>query len=55
MMVKQKKQLRNEAEWKDIRIKRTTAKLLMQVKIDNDLLTYDDAIQVVLNRLKMLQ
>jgi hypothetical protein len=36
-------------EWKDLRVRETTAKDLQRLKIDLDLLTYDDVIRVMLN------
>jgi hypothetical protein len=49
-MVKQKKVPISEGNWKDIRIRTETAKSLMQIKLDNDFLTYDDAIQFILEQ-----
>ena len=51
-MVKQKKQYRNESEWRKISIKITTAKLLQQFQLDHDLLTYDQAINLMYNMLE---
>ena len=52
-MVKQKQSKKItpvcQGEWKDLRIRESTAKQLQYVKLDNDLLTYDDAIQYLLN------
>lgn len=39
----------SQGEWKDLRIRESTAKQLQYVKLDNDLLTYDDAIQLLIN------
>ena len=48
-MVKQnKKQLRNEAEWQDIRVKRNTIRSLAILKINLDMNTYDDVVQYLL-------
>jgi hypothetical protein len=50
-MVKQnktKKQLRNEAEWQDIRIKKQTIKSLAFLKINLDMNTYDEVLQYLL-------
>jgi hypothetical protein len=52
-MVKQnktKKQLRNEAEWQDIRIKRNTIKSLGFLKLNLDMNTYDDVVQYLLTK-----
>jgi hypothetical protein len=52
-MVKQnknKKQLRNEAEWQDIRVKRNTIKSLAILKINFDMNTYDDVIKYLLTQ-----
>ena len=49
-MAKQKRIPISDGNWKDIRIRTETAKAIMQIKLDNDLLTYDDAIQLLLNR-----
>lgn len=38
---------RINAEWKNIYIKRDTAKLLMQFKLDHELITYDQAINLM--------
>lgn len=51
-MVKQKKLYRNEAEWQDIRVKRSTIKALAIMKINNDLLTYDQAITLLLSKVE---
>lgn len=48
-MVKQKITPISKGEWRDLKIRKETAKSLNQVKLDNDLLTYDDAIQLLLN------
>lgn len=50
-MVKQKqnkKQLRNEAEWQDIRVKRDTIKSLGFLKLKLDMNTYDEVLQYFL-------
>jgi len=52
-MVKQKqnkKQLRNEAEWQDIRIKKQTIKSLGFMKLNLDVNTYDDVINYLLTK-----
>jgi len=52
-MVKQnkiKKQLRNEAEWQDIKIKKSTIKCLKQLQLDFSMRKYDDVIQCLLNK-----
>lgn len=51
-MVKQKQKKItpvSQGEWKDLRIRKETARDLNQIKLDNDLLTYDDAIRLLLN------
>ena len=50
-MVK-RKQYRNESDWRKISIKITTAKLLQQFQLDHDLLTYDQAINLMYNMLE---
>ena len=47
-MVKQKRKTISEGAWKDLRVKKETANSLMYIKLENDLLTYDDAIQLLL-------
>ena len=50
-MVKQKLK-RNEAEWKNVYLKRTTVKELQQLQLDYDLLTYDQTVQLLLQERK---
>jgi hypothetical protein len=47
---KKKKQLRNEAEWQDIRIRRNSVKSLKQMLLNLDVRTYDDVIQYLLTK-----
>lgn len=50
-MVKQnKKQLRNEAEWQDIRIKRDTIKSLKQLMLNLDMKKYDDLLNYFITK-----
>lgn len=48
-MVKQKITPISKGEWRDLKIRKETARKLNQIKLDNDLLTYDDAIQLLIN------
>jgi hypothetical protein len=50
-MVKQNKKKLipiSEGKWKDIRIRSETAKKLLMIKVEQEFLTYDDAIQFIL-------
>jgi hypothetical protein len=38
-----------KGDFKDLRVRKETAKKLQMLKLDLDLLTYDDAIQYLLN------
>jgi hypothetical protein len=52
-MVKQnknKKQLRNEAEWQNLLIRKSSLKSLAILKINLDMNTYDDVIQYLLSK-----
>lgn len=49
-MVKQNKKLRNEAEWQDIRIRKSSLKQLALLKVNLDKNTYDEVIQYLLSR-----
>lgn len=49
-MVKQNKIPIYKGEWKDLRVKESTAKRLMLYKVRLDLLTYDEAINILLNK-----
>lgn len=52
-MVKQKqnkKQLRNEAEWQNLLIRKTSLKSLALLKLNLDMNTYDDVIQYLLSK-----
>lgn len=51
-MKNKKQQPISEGKWKDIRIRSSTAKELNMLKIENDFLTYDDAIQLLLRSKK---
>jgi len=51
-MVKQKRKTISEGAWKDLRVKKETANSLMYIKLENDLLTYDDAIQLLIRGYK---
>ena len=53
-MVKTKKQPEKitsitKGDFKDLRVRKETARKLNQIKLDEDLLTYDDAIQLLIN------
>ena len=52
-MVKQKQSKKitsiTKGDFKDLRVRKETARKLNQIKLDEDLLTYDDAIQLLLN------
>jgi len=51
-MVKQKqtkKPLRNEAEWKNIFLKRSTVKEIRKIQVNLDLATYDKAVLHILD------
>jgi hypothetical protein len=50
-MVKQKIQSISDGEWKDLRVKKETAKTLMLFKIQHDLLTYDQALNLMFSML----
>lgn len=54
-MVKRKQNSISDGEWKDLRVRKQTAKMLMMYKLENDLLTYDDAIQLLLARIGGMQ
>jgi hypothetical protein len=49
-MAKQKRTPIFQGEWKDLRVSQETAKRLMLYKINNDLLTYDQAINLLLDK-----
>lgn len=52
-MVKQKqnkKQLRNEAEWQNLLIRKTSLKSLALLKLNLDMNTYDDVVQYLLTK-----
>jgi hypothetical protein len=49
-MAKKKQQPISHGEWKDLRVSQETAKRLMLYKINNNLLTYDQAIKLLLNK-----
>ena len=51
-MVKQNKKIIFSEKWKDLRVQTETAKQLMLFKINNDLLTYDQAINLLLNKVE---
>jgi hypothetical protein len=51
-MVKKQQAPISKADWKDLRIRKETANSLQYIKLENDLLTYDDAIQLLLQRYK---
>lgn len=51
-MVKQNKKIIFSDQWKDLRVKTSTAKQLMLYKINNDLLTYDQAILLLLSKVE---
>ena len=53
-MVKQNKNKKTifSEEWKDLRVKTSTAKQLMLYKVNNDLLTYDQAIILLLSKIE---
>jgi hypothetical protein len=48
-MVKQKITPISKGEWRDLKIRKETAKKLQMLKLDLDLLTYDDVLQYMLN------
>lgn len=48
-MVKQKITPISKGEWRDMKIRKETARQLLQLKIDLDLLTYDEVLQFILN------
>ena len=45
-----KKQLRNEAEWQNLLIRKTSLKSLALLKLYLDMNTYDDVIQYLLSK-----
>lgn len=49
------KKIKFSDEWKDLRVKTSTAKQLMLYKINNDLLTYDQAIILLLSKVEGLR
>ena len=49
-MVKQKRNIVSKGDWKDLRVSDNTAKRLMLFKINSNLLTYDQAINILLNK-----
>ena len=45
-----KKQLRNEAEWQNLLIRKSTLKSLAFLKINLDMSTYDDVVKYLLTK-----
>jgi hypothetical protein len=51
-MVKRKQNSISDGEWKDLRVRKQTANRLMIYKVNNDLLTYDQAIVLLLDKIE---